>query len=184
MARRTKDPSLLPEPEPDKPAKKRRVNAGQSRKLLDATVDAEPGARDPRLCDAPAVVRYPKPPDDRAGDYPPEMWGAPILDDNGERQYRDCGNFSIKGTHVCQSHGGSIPITRKSAEELLASCRDKLMETLLRLAFDETIEPRLRFDAMRWGLERAGFQAGVTVSLGVKPWQEALQAMKEQMGIE
>lgn len=185
MARRTTDPKLLPDPEDATPKKRKRIlqrQDGETKELVAELVESQ--ARDPRLCDAPAVIRYPRPPNEQAAQYPEAMWGLPILDDNGERQYRECGNYAIRGSHVCQAHGGSVPLLKKSAEELLAHCRDKMMAGLLRIAFDETMDPRLRFDALKWGLERSGFQAGVTVNLGMKPWQEALAALKEQMSGE
>jgi hypothetical protein len=132
--------------------------------------------RDPRLCTKPSVLRYQK--DDAA--VPPEMWGKPMLDDYGQRQYRPCGRYAMRGLDICSTHGGSLPAVRVSAEKLLAETRDRLMLGLLQIALDETVDTSNRLKAMMWGLERAGFQAGVTVSVGLQPWQEVLSSIKSQ----
>src|SRR4051794_5392370 len=73
------------------------------------------------VCSQPSVIRYEK--DDYS--VPMEMWGVPQLDDNGERMYRRCRLPPIRGTDRCKSHGGSMPPSLKTAEELLAQCRDR-----------------------------------------------------------
>lgn len=168
------EPAATTAPKP----RRRRVQAQRSEsaavsEALGLDQNASNDARQPWMCTGNKVIRYPR----NTEEYPPEMWGRPQLDDNGERMYTECYNKAIKGSDVCGQHGGTLPVVRKSAEELLAACRDKLMGGLLQIAFDENYDSRLRFDAMKWGLERAGFQAGVTVSLGNKPWQEVLRTI-------
>lgn len=176
-------PKVLPV-EAGGPKRRRKVQHqnGENRALSEALL--ENVEDDPRLCDAPAVIRYPKPPDPEFNSYPENLWGQPILDDYGQRQYAPCEKYAVKGTHICNAHGASIPVVKKKAETLLAECRDRLMHELLQLALDERVDTVHRLAAMKWGLERSGFQAGVTVSLGVKPWQEALTAIKDQLGTE
>lgn len=162
--------TVTPDGDPARPKIGRPKTRGA---VKDAIVQAA-GAIPVNKCKADATIRY-----DKSEEYPPELWGKPILDDYGQRQYKPCEKNAIKGLDVCVSHGGTLPQVSKTAQQLLAETRDRLMFELLRIALDETYDPRLRFDAMKWGLERAGFQAGVTVSLGMKPWQEAIMELKE-----
>jgi hypothetical protein len=91
---------------------------------------------------------------------------------HGPNAGKRCGGRPIRGGTVCMKHGGAAPQVRAKAERQLQAARNELMEILLGIARN-AVHPD-QFRALTWALERAGFRAGVELSVAVRPWQQLL----------
>lgn len=100
--------------------------------------------------------------------------GQPILDDDGRRQYKDCGNWAAIGSDVCSSHGGNAPQVIAAAKKTLALATRNIADVLQNIAMDERLPPETRIKAAKEIMDRAGIRAGVDLGIETPGWQKVM----------
>lgn len=106
-----------------------------------------PGKR----CNGKAYVR------DIDGDY--------IVDINNQRIMRPCYNWPMKGMKVCLFHGGGVKRVKKAAVERLVGALDAVSGALIKIALDETNDPKVRVQAINSIMDRVGVRGGTEIDL-------------------
>jgi hypothetical protein len=104
--------------------------------------------------------------------------GNYVYDEKGRRIRRPCLNWPIKGGPVCIPHGGGVPRVLAAAKMRLLESADVVTAALVKMATDNTIDPKARIQACNSILDRIGVKAGVDVTVEVKPWQDLLQKLE------
>jgi hypothetical protein len=132
----------------------------------DSDVDGSPYFNPPegKRCKGHAYVR------DAEGRY--------IIGPDGKRLLRPCLFWPVKGgTGVCIKHGGGSAVAMSAAKLRLLSATDAVIGTIIKIALDEKMDPKVRVAACNSILDRVGIRAGVDVSVSVKPWQDLLKRL-------
>lgn len=139
-----------------------------------------------------AMVRYNGDPDVQGSPYfiPPEGGrckgtafvrdgsGSYIMATNGKRLRRPCNRWPVKGgAGVCIVHGGGTSKALAMAKMRLLSAADAVTGSLIKIALDEKMEPKVRVAACNSILDRVGVKAGIDVTVEVKPWQDLLNRL-------
>lgn len=87
----------------------------------------------------------------------------------GER----CRRFSISGSTVCKTHGGSTRAVMNKARIRLEMAANRLVGKELEFAFDDTKPPAVQLDAVKDSLNRVGLVKPAQVEFGpIKPYEE------------
>jgi hypothetical protein len=143
-----------------------------------------------------AMVRYNGDPDVQGSPFftPPEGQrckgtafvrdgtGSYIMATNGKRLRRPCNRWPVRGgTGVCLVHGGGTQKAIAMAKMRLLSAADAVTGSLIKIALDEKMEPKVRVAACNSILDRVGVKAGVDVSVEVKPWQDLLNKLDKDL---
>lgn len=119
-----------------------------------------------RRCRGKAYVR------DEDGDY--------IVDINNERIQRPCYNWPMKGMGVCLSHGGGVTRVKKKAIERLVSALDAASGALIKIALDESIEPKVRVQAINSIMDRVGVRGGMEIDVKEPGYLDVLKNLFEK----
>lgn len=116
-----------------------------------------------------------------------EQWLAAAPDDirctgkikRGPYEGNQCRNPRLLGARVCHQHGGSLPNVKKAAQMRILAAADMAVAKLVDIAVSSTrgTEDPDRIRAILALLDRAGIDGKQTVTIEVKPWQDALQAL-------
>jgi hypothetical protein len=96
--------------------------------------------------------------------------------------YRDqrCRRPALRGARVCNSHGAQLPNVKRAAQRRIQATGDLAAQALIYLAFDKpNVKDGDRLKALLALLERAGLDGKQTMTIEVKPWQQALQAVAD-----
>jgi len=97
---------------------------------------------------------------------------------SGPYEGQRCRKLALRGAKVCLSHGGQLPMVKLAAEKRLLAASDLAVKGLINMAFDKKgVEDANRIRAMLAILDRAGLDGKQSVTIEVKPWQEALRAI-------
>jgi tRNA A37 N6-isopentenylltransferase MiaA len=82
---------------------------------------------------------------------------------------KQCGRWALRGTNVCQKHGGSLPHVKEHAAAVVEAARlrligmsDQAIDVIEDLSLNATAE-QVRLKASTEILDRAGVRAGVEV---------------------
>lgn len=118
-----------------------------------------PGKR----CNGKAYVR------DVDGDY--------IVDMNDQRIMRPCYNWPMRGMTVCLFHGGGVRRVKKAAVERLVSALDAASGALIKIALDETIDAKVRVQAINSIMDRVGVRGGTEVDIKDPGYLDVLRDM-------
>jgi hypothetical protein len=102
---------------------------------------------------------------------------------NGPYTGQRCRRLSLLGARVCPSHGGMLPKVKRAAEMRLLAGADLAVQALLHIAFvKDDVSDADRLRAVVALLDRAGLTGKETVTLEIKPWQAAIQALADNAG--
>lgn len=98
---------------------------------------------------------------------------------NGPYAGNRCRKPRLLGAKVCSAHGGNLPNIKKAAQMRILAAADLAVAGLVEIAVSRTrgTEDSDRIRATLALLDRAGIDGKQTVTIEVKPWQEALQAL-------
>jgi hypothetical protein len=112
--------------------------------------------------------------------------GSPLLDENGERQYKPCGLYPIKGSTVCHKHGASTPQVKRKAKEVLLELREPALAALAKVLRDPKADDSTKVRAALGILDRTGLGPGMKVEAEVtlQPWQQVLGRVAGNVGVE
>jgi hypothetical protein len=88
-----------------------------------------------------------------------------------------CRKPRLLGADVCLSHGGSLVNVKKAAQLRILAATDLVTAKLVEVAVRDSTEDGDRIRAILALLDRAGIDGKQTVTIEVKPWQDALQAL-------
>jgi hypothetical protein len=93
------------------------------------------------------------------------------------RGYR-CRKPRLLGATVCQQHGAQLPHVREAARSRLLAYSDLAVQEMINIARSKNEETSDRIRALNSILDRAGVDGKQTITLEVKPWQEALSGIE------
>lgn len=89
-----------------------------------------------------------------------------------------CVQKTIPGGRVCRFHGGSLPNVKKAAQAVLARAALPAAERLVHMALKQRdVSDADRLKALIQILDRAGVEGRQTITVELKPWQEALKSV-------
>lgn len=130
----------------------------------------------------------------------PESWTRATLDapvpvvrchyifpDSHDRPGEQCKRWSLRGTRVCQKHGGRLPDVRKHAAAVLEDARmrllglaDKGVDTLEEL-MDTAQSEAVRLGAVKEILDRGGVRGGTEIDVNVTAEQSSADILKDRL---
>jgi hypothetical protein len=96
---------------------------------------------------------------------------------SGPYSGNQCRKPRLAGAEVCLSHGGSLANVKKAAQLRILAATDLASASLVEIALNRSEESGDRLRAILALLDRAGIDGKQTVTIEVKPWQDALQAL-------
>lgn len=96
------------------------------------------------------------------------------------RGYR-CRKPRLLGAKVCTQHGANLPHVREAARARLLAYSDMAVKEMIDIARDHREDSADRIRALNSILDRAGVDGKQTITLEVKPWQEALAGIQESI---
>lgn len=110
-----------------------------------------------------------------------EMQCSATAHSTGER----CNRSAIRGGNVCQVHGGSAPQVRAAAKRRLLEAADEVAAILVRIAISEDTDERVRLQAIRDLLDRAGIMTPKTVEVvTIDAIDAEIRRLEEELGLE
>lgn len=93
------------------------------------------------------------------------------------RGYR-CRKPRLLGAKVCHQHGANLPHIREAARSRLLAYSDDAVSEMIKIAKSKNEDTSDRIRALNSILDRAGVDGKQTITLEVKPWQEALSGIE------
>lgn len=86
---------------------------------------------------------------------------------------------------MCQVHGGSAPQVRAAAKRRLLEAADEVAAILVRIAISEDTDERVRLQAIRDLLDRAGIMTPKTVEVvTIDAIDAEIRRLEEELGLE
>lgn len=106
---------------------------------------------------------------------------------NGERKGEQCGKWSLKGSTVCDRHGGSLPSVQEAAAKRIEEARKQLMgmaPTAAEVINDIMLSgdnDAVRLKAAQDILDRTGILKGQEVTMDVRTEDTAAKEIEQRL---
>lgn len=103
--------------------------------------------------------------------------GRYVIGQDNKALLRPCRRWAIRGGNVCVTHGGGLARVRAAASMRLAGAADGLIGALIKIAMDNTVDPKARVQAINSALDRAGVKATIDFTVESPSWEKMLGKM-------